>query len=415
VERRGQVLCCVAAALVGVAADARGASVRPGTAFSGFAQSLMTRPAPVRGTDGRIHLAYELVLTNTTGGSVLLSRIDVRPAGSRRVLLSLAGRALSARVTTFDNPNVGESADGARAAQVESADAPQALQVGPAETRIVWLDVQVRRAADVPRGLQHVVVGMIPRTGERPLVATDVLEPVRTSSRAPVVLSPPLGRGTWYASEGCCDFVGHHRRGLTSVNGRLIVPQRFALDWYLLDSRHRSWLGDPRRIGSYYSFGRAIIASAPGTVVDAQDGFKDQRPPHAPSPTPPITETVGNHVTVRIGPGRYVLYAHMRRGSVRVHRGQSVARGQRLGEIGNSGFSATPHLHFQVSTTPEAFPTDSPPWVFRQFRLTGKITKRIWDDDIGLQPTPVLPFRAAARPGVLHNTMPLDRDVVQFS
>jgi hypothetical protein len=53
--------------------------------------------------------------------------------------------------------------------------------------------------------------------------------------------------------------------------------------------------------------------------------------------------------------------------------------------------------------------------VFRQFQLTGKITKRIWDDDIGLQPTPVLPFRAAARPGVLHNTMPLDRDVVQFS
>jgi len=45
---------------------------------------------------------------------------------------------------------------------------------------------------------------------------------------------------------------------------------------------------------------------------------------------------VGNHVTVQIGPGLYVLYAHLDPGSVKVHIGQRVHAGQLLGLIGTS-------------------------------------------------------------------------------
>ena len=77
--------------------------------------------------------------------------------------------------------------------------------------------------------------------------------------------------------------------------------------------------------------------------------------PNPPKP-PPIDQTVGNHVTVRIGAGLYVLYAHFDPGSVQVHIGEKVSRGQLLGLIGTSGNSTTPHLHFQIMTTFGVFP-----------------------------------------------------------
>jgi murein DD-endopeptidase MepM/ murein hydrolase activator NlpD len=91
-----------------------------------------------------------------------------------------------------------------------------------------------------------------------------------------------------------------------------------------------------------------------------------------------------------------------------------VSRGDVLGLIGSSGNSSTPHLHFQVLTLPTFFPADSTPFVFDRFELVGQITERIWDDDLGLQPTPVLPYAPARRPGVRRDEMPLDRNVIVF-
>ncbi|MCY4627640.1 MAG: M23 family metallopeptidase [Acidobacteria bacterium] len=46
--------------------------------------------------------------------------------------------------------------------------------------------------------------------------------------------------------------------------------------------------------------------------------------------------------------GTRSLYLHLRRGSVRVSLGQTVAARQPLGEVGSSGCSTAPHLHFEV-------------------------------------------------------------------
>ena len=219
--------------------------------------------------------------------------------------------------------------------------------------------------------------------------------------------------GIWGAGEGCCDNNTHHRRGLLVVDGNQVVPQRFAIDWMMLDEQHRAWVGDPHRLSSYLSYGQPEIAAAAGKVVDARDGFPDQTPPDNPTP-PPFADLPGNHVTLRVGPGRYLLYAHMKPGSVRVRVGEHVHRGQVLGQLGNSGNSATPHLHFQVNTRP-SFASDGLPFVFKRFRLLGHITSPDLSDEIlGLRPNGKLPFARARRPGTRRRMMPLDRDVVRF-
>jgi murein DD-endopeptidase MepM/ murein hydrolase activator NlpD len=60
----------------------------------------------------------------------------------------------------------------------------------------------------------------------------------------------------------------------------------------------------------------------------------------------------------RAGAGHYVVldadddhdyvFMHLRRGSIPVVEGQRVVAGNQLGEVGNSGRSFGPHLHFEV-------------------------------------------------------------------
>jgi len=156
-----------------------------------------------------------------------------------------------------------------------------------------------------------------------------------------------------------------------------------------------------------------LIAVADGKVVITRDGFPDQSPPDNPIP-PSVPELPGNRVILRVGPGIYVTYAHMRPGSVRVHVGERVRRGQMLGRLGNSGNSATPHLHLQVQIR-RNFLSDGLPFVFNRFRLLGQITEPFSDENLGLRPNGKLPFAPAHRPGTRRRAMPLSQNVVRFS
>jgi hypothetical protein len=56
----------------------------------------------------------------------------------------------------------------------------------------------------------------------------------------------------------------------------------------------------------------------------------------------------GYYVVVDGFDGRDYVFMHLRRGSILVREGQRVATGQRLADVGSTGGSSGPHLHFEI-------------------------------------------------------------------
>ena len=57
---------------------------------------------------------------------------------------------------------------------------------------------------------------------------------------------------------------------------------------------------------------------------------------------------LGNVVILDHGGGWQTIYAHLKRHSIRVAKDQQIKKGQVLGQVGMSGLTQNPHLHFAV-------------------------------------------------------------------
>ena len=56
----------------------------------------------------------------------------------------------------------------------------------------------------------------------------------------------------------------------------------------------------------------------------------------------------GNHIIITHDDGSTAMYWHLKKDGVLVNVGDSVIQGQHIGYSGNTGYTAFPHLHFQV-------------------------------------------------------------------
>jgi hypothetical protein len=378
-----------------------------GTQGTAVASTTLTTPQAVQASDGKWHLAYELVLTNVTPFPLRITDVTVLNGITRHKLLSVSGATLKADFTPIAGPMGDEG--------VADPTDTGATTMASSSQWIVWLDVVVPSRAAVPPLLEHHVIGSLQVPKHDPQAFDFTVSRIRTNPASATVLTPPVLAGDWYMSEGCCADDTHHRRGLGAVNGALAVPQRFAIDFYKVDAQHRTWIGDPSKLSSYLTYRQPVLAAGPGTVVASRNDLPNNPDLPKPPKNVPLDATVGNFVIEKLDSGLFVLYGHMDPGSVLVQAGQHVAGGSKLGLIGTSGNSTTPHVHFQILTEPTFFPTDSPPYVFSHFNLLGRVPDRIWDDNLGLQPTGKLPFTPASPGGNRVRELPLDRAVVHFN
>lgn len=92
-----------------------------------------------------------------------------------------------------------------------------------------------------------------------------------------------------------------------------------------------------------------VIAAADGVVVEISDGNYDRCHGVASGGVDcDGHEMIANYVVLEHEGGVLSRYWHLQSGSVLVSVGQAVACGEALGRVGSSGYSSTPHLHFEV-------------------------------------------------------------------
>lgn len=84
-----------------------------------------------------------------------------------------------------------------------------------------------------------------------------------------------------------------------------------------------------------------VVSARAGVVHRVHDGEPDRN-------TSWDDGLVANAITIVHRDGTVALYAHLKKYSILPKQGDIVAIGQKLGEVGSSGRSTNPHLHFEV-------------------------------------------------------------------
>jgi len=170
---------------------------------------------------------------------------------------------------------------------------------------------------------------------------------------------------------------------------RWAVPQEFALDLVVLGGDSKTHKGNGQRLDEYYDYGRDVLAVADGVVVeavgDASESNDRLRQPGESAEdyqkrtvaeqgrlmAQGLKTLLGNYVVIRHGGGEFSDYVHLKAGSVRVHAGDTVKAGQVIGQLGQSGNSTEPHLHFQLTDGPDPLYSRGLPIVFQNVSIEG--------------------------------------------
>ncbi|MDL5158320.1 M23 family metallopeptidase [Actinomycetospora termitidis] len=334
-------------------------------------------PAPVRGTDGRYHLVYELQVLNAGPRAATLTSVDSLADGpGGRVVGSVAGPEVTARSLlvgdyTLPPVPVAEVPGGRTILLIleDVYDTPEAVPVATVH--------RVRATyGPLPPG-QATFAGNFPTTSEQV-----TRQPVRADGRPPTVIGPPLSGPDWVAVNACCEL-SPHRGAMVPLDGRINGGERYAVDWSRFDLTARpivdltagtqaTFRGDPTRNEDYLTFDQPVLAVGDATVV-AVVGDLPEAPPHQ-FLTLPVNDLGGNRVVLDLGNGVYAFYAHLRTGSPEVRVGDRVRRGQEIARTGNSGNTSESHLHFGLMDSPQPLTATNLPWVIDSLTYVGTVT-----------------------------------------
>jgi hypothetical protein len=142
---------------------------------------------------------------------------------------------------------------------------------------------------------------------------------------------------------------------------KMAYSQEFAFDLDQLDSNLQV-LNQKKPNEEYPCYGKEVIAVADGEVVDCFDQLPENPTSCSDLTREQIIEFMQEYGYVRVSGGNQVIlkhsnreysfYAHLIPNSLKVRKGDKVKRGQVLGNVGNSGNSEGPHLHFQLMDGP---------------------------------------------------------------
>ncbi|MEO6827035.1 MAG: M23 family metallopeptidase [Microbacteriaceae bacterium] len=308
----------------------------------------------VRGTDGKDHVKYELLVVNAFSDPVTLKNVTVvGPDG--KDLTRIQGNTLAAATQTLYT-------------HTPSAVVPASAAVA------VEVDLPLPSGDEVPARVSHRIEYTLPADVAGAVIIDDTVvhgPEVEVDRTKATMIAPPLAGGGWLATSACCSPNVHGDLRLAAGGLRLATAETFAVDWAKVKG-DRVYDGDGSTNEQFYDFGANVLAVADGTIVSVQDGVEESTP-FASKPPETKDGFGGNNLMLKIADHVYAAYAHLQPGSLAVHVGDTVKTGQVLAKLGNTGPSQGPHLHFGLLDKPDLFTGKSLPFVFKKFTLVGTV------------------------------------------
>lgn len=180
------------------------------------------------------------------------------------------------------------------------------------------------------------------------------------------------------------DYQSHHRRFDYTrppfpQRGNKTNFQRYGYDFVVVNEKGLMYGGDPKdgddwypgksdRNEDHYGFGVPILATGNGRVAALHDGEPDNRRFNQAELARRETAYGGNYVIIDHLNGEYSWFSHLKQGSIRVKVGQEVKQGQIIAQMGASGDSLFPHLHYELRNGIGAREVEGLPSYFTNFR-----------------------------------------------
>jgi hypothetical protein len=325
------------------------------------AVKVTVRPDPVyveRSESGQ-HLNFDFLLENRTEQELLLTSVEVSVFDARGRLLRRDFVDRFSRVSLELTPR---------------------RVLRPNRASLVFNPFH-SFAASVPLKRLRYEFAFGTRDGKVRHVSVAEIVPVQYETKTALVL-PVRG---WVLVWDGHDYNSHHRRvdytdpRLSQGRGQTTNFQRYGYDFVLVDERGVMYRGRPKDredgyLGKaddndlYLAFGQPVYAAGAGRVADAHDGEPDDRRVNQAELAKRGTAIGGNYVVIDHLNGEYSWFAHLKKGSVKVKPGQMVKQGEVIGQIGASGDSLFPHLHYELRTGPGIQGVEGLPSYFGGFR-----------------------------------------------
>jgi hypothetical protein len=302
--------------------------------------------------NGRRHSAYELYVTNLGTTPFKIIELDVQGKKGDDVILtqSASGKNLAAMFMP------GSGGDATKPNN-------PILQPGQSGAFFIFVDFTPARAD--PDTFETAI--RIEQHGERSGSGTIHTADLDISPAAPIAIKSPLRGKNWSAGNGPSN-TSPHRRSVLPVDGQPHIGQRYAIDWIQLGNDGSSFSGDKHKNSSYFAWDQPIHAVADGKIIEAKDGIPENVPESGKLAVTITSDTLpGNYIIEDLGDGHYAAYAHLRPGTLKVKVGDSVHAGDVIGNLGNTGNSSEPHLHFQVCDAPSFYDSEGIPFAIDQF------------------------------------------------
>ena len=199
----------------------------------------------------------------------------------------------------------------------------------------------------------------------------------------PIPINPPL-KGEWMPLNSPGTKIPSH--------GTDSFAQRYAFDFLQVDFSKNfikfykksplAYILGRVHLKDCYCYGKPIYAPFSGTVVDSRDGFPERDPVNlfqdlsvafknaaTFDPQKNSLQEVGGNFVIIEGDEAYALLAHMKKDSVKVKNGDKVISGDLVGNVGHSGNSTAPHLHFHLMDVPNPVTAKGLPCCFKEYEL----------------------------------------------